>query len=179
MSDPRMNPGLELFNSGGMMMAGAINTYETHDAENQDANVIDNARSLTGMYRPLALGGVVDGFRLLDEAMLAEASGVAAATSCDAVLGVPTRFALGFMKSTDNRVNGGIESSVLLSEDAFGHAGAGGSLGIADPGARMSFGYAMNKQGGGLGMNVRGQALADAAYRALGYRRPDGGGLWF
>jgi hypothetical protein len=37
----------------------------------------------------------------------------------------------------------------------------------------------MNKQGGGLGMNVRGQALADAVYRALGYRQPADGGLWF
>ena len=179
MTDPTSIPGLVLINSGGLMTPDAINTRAVHAAEIPAANGVANARSLAGMYRPLALGGVVDGFRLLDEASLAEASRVSAATSCDAVLGVPTRFGLGFMKSMDNRRHGGIESSVLLSEDAFGHAGAGGSIGIADPGARMSFGYAMNKQGGGLGMNFRGQALADAVYRVLGYRQPDGGGLWF
>lgn len=179
LTDPTSIPGLVLRNSGGLMDPGVINTRAIHAAEIPAANGIANARGLAGMYRPLALGGVVDGFRLLDEATLTEASRVAVATSRDAVMGIPTRFGLGFMKSMDNRVHGGIESSVLLSEDVFGHAGAGGSLGIADPGARMSFGYAMNKQGGGLGMNFRGQALADAVYRALDYRQPDSGGLWF
>jgi hypothetical protein len=37
----------------------------------------------------------------------------------------------------------------------------------------------MNKQASGLGVNRRGQALVDAVYRALGYRQPDGGGIWF
>jgi CubicO group peptidase (beta-lactamase class C family) len=179
LADPASIPGLVLLNSGGLMLPGAINTRAVRAAEIPAANGVANARGLAGMYRPLALGGAVDGFRLLSESTLVEATRVASATSVDAVLQVPTRFALGFMRSMDNRHHGGIESSVLLSEDAFGHAGAGGSLGIADPGARMSFGYAMNKQGGGLGMNVRGQALADAVYRALGYRQPADGGLWF
>ncbi|HEY7427055.1 MAG TPA: hypothetical protein VH682_22660, partial [Gemmataceae bacterium] len=54
--------------------------------------------------------------------------------------------------------------------EAFGHPGMGGSLGFADPGAKMSFGYTMNKQGRGVCLNERGQRLVDAAYRALGYR---------
>jgi CubicO group peptidase (beta-lactamase class C family) len=85
------------------------------------------------------------------------------------------------MKATDNMglADGGVENSVLLSDEAFGHVGMGGSVGIADPRARMSFGYSMNRQGGGLGMNERGQALADAVYRTLGYRQRQGGGLWF
>ena len=178
LTDPTSIPGLVLLNSGGLMFPGAINTRAVHAAEIPAANGVANARALAGMYRPLALGGVVDGFRLLDEATLTEASRVAVATSRDAVLDAPTRFGLGFMKPVDNLTQG-IENSVILSEDAFGHTGAGGSVGIADPRARMSFGYAMNKQGGGLGMNDRGQALADAVYRALGHRQPDGGGLWF
>jgi CubicO group peptidase (beta-lactamase class C family) len=35
--------------------------------------------------------------------------------------------------------------------------------------ARMSFGYTMNKHGGGAGLNERGQSLIDAAYRSLHY----------
>jgi hypothetical protein len=54
----------------------------------------------------------------------------------------------------------------------------GGSLGFADPGARLSFGYAMTQMGPGLGVNARGQSLVDAVYRAVGYRAaPDG--TWF
>jgi CubicO group peptidase (beta-lactamase class C family) len=68
---------------------------------------------------------------------------------------------------------------VILSEEAFGHLGAGGSLGFADPRARLSFGYTMNKQGGGTGLEDRGQALVDAVYRTLGYRRAATGGMWF
>jgi CubicO group peptidase (beta-lactamase class C family) len=178
LTDPTSIPGLVLLNSGGLMMPGAINTRAIHAAEIPAANGVANARALAGLYRPLALGGVLDGFRLLDEETLLEASRVAVATSCDAVILAPTRFGLGFGKAVNNLVDG-VENSVIWSEDAFGHTGAGGSFGLADPRARLSIGYAMNRQGGGLGMNDRGQALADAVYRALGYRQPERGGLWY
>src|SRR5581483_11601232 len=179
LTEPTSIPGLVLLNSGGLMMPGACNTREVHAAEIPSANGVANARALAGMYRPLALGGAVDGVHLLDDATLRDATRVAVATSTDAVLLAPSRWGLGFMKAVDNLAAGGPENSVLLSDDAFGHVGAGGSVGFADPGARMSFGYAMTKQGGGLGMNLRGQALVDAVYGALGYRRREGGGLWY
>jgi hypothetical protein len=49
----------------------------------------------------------------------------------DRVLLLSTRFALGFMKSMDNRP----ADSARLGPNAasFGHAGAGGSIGMADP----------------------------------------------
>jgi CubicO group peptidase (beta-lactamase class C family) len=65
-----------------------------------------------------------------------------------------------------------------MSEEAFGHIGFGGSIGFADPRARLSFAYTMNRQGAGVGLSERGQALVDATYATLGYRRPAGGGLW-
>jgi CubicO group peptidase (beta-lactamase class C family) len=65
----------------------------------------------------------------------------------------------------------------LISEPAFWHVGAGGSVGFADPECRLSFGYTMNRMGLGLLMNDRGQALIDAAYRALGYRS-NASGAW-
>jgi CubicO group peptidase (beta-lactamase class C family) len=179
-TDPTSIPALVLMNSGGLMVPGAMDTPAVYAAEIPAVNGVANAHALAGMYRPLALGGSVDGLRFLDEATLAEAARVASATQVDATLAVPTRWGLGFMKSMDNRhLPGGIEDSALLTEDAFGHAGMGGSLGFADPVARLSFGYSMNKQAGGLGVNRRGQALVDAVYRALGYRQPDGGGIWF
>jgi hypothetical protein len=52
-------------------------------------------------------------------------------------------------------------------------------VGFADPRARMSFGYTMNRQGSGLGVNPRGQSLIDAVYRALNYRRIGDDGSWY
>ena len=81
----------------------------------------------------------------------------------DAILRIPSRFALGFMKSMDNRQQTRNNTdSVLLSETAFGHVGAGGSLGFADPAAKLAFGYTMNRMGQGILLNERGQALVDA-----------------
>jgi CubicO group peptidase (beta-lactamase class C family) len=109
---------------------------------------------------------------------------VSMATHDDATLRIPTRFGLGFMKSMDNRrrsvgaqIFGPEVDSVILSSAAFGHVGAGGSLGFADPQCGLSFGYTMNQMGPGLLLNARGQALVDAAYLSLGYRSKDGG-VW-
>ena len=86
------------------------------------------------------------------------------------------RKGVGFVKSSDNRRGPpGARDSILLSEEAFGHPGMGGSVGFADPKARMAFGYTMNQQGLGVLLNERGQSLVDAAYRALGYRGKQSG----
>jgi CubicO group peptidase (beta-lactamase class C family) len=68
-----------------------------------------------------------------------------------------------------------MQDSMILSEDAFGHPGAGGSIGFADPRERMSFGYTMNKMGTELGLNPRGQSLVDAVYISLGFRSNEPG----
>ena len=65
-----------------------------------------------------------------------------------------------------------------MSEEAFGHSGMGGSIGFADPKARLSFGYTMNRQGATLGLDARAQSLIDAVYRTLGYRQAHGG-TWY
>ena len=64
----------------------------------------------------------------------------------------------------------------VLGPEAFGHVGAGGSIGFADPEFAMSMGYAMNKMGKGVLMNDRGQSLIDAAYRCAGANTNESGG---
>jgi CubicO group peptidase (beta-lactamase class C family) len=172
-------PALFYFNSGAIL-AGGLNTRAGHAAEIGAANGITNARGLAGMYAPLAQGGG----KLVDGKTLARMAEVSMATHDDATLRIPTRFALGFMKSMDNRkrsvgakIFGEDCDSMILSSAAFGHVGAGGSLGFADPVAGLSFGYTMNKMGPGLLMNGRGQPLVDATYLSLGYKNKDGG-VW-
>jgi CubicO group peptidase (beta-lactamase class C family) len=154
------------------------NAKECHQAEIGSANGVTNARGLAGMYAPLAVGGELNGVRLVGADTLARMGRVSMASHDDATLLIPTRFALGYMKGVDNRkVPNAVNSSLLIGDEAFGHVGAGGSLGLADPACRMSFGYAMNRMGNGLFMNERGQALLDATYRTLGYRS-NASGAW-
>ena len=57
--------------------------------------------------------------------------------------------------------------------------GFGGSVGFADPRARISFGYAMTRIGPRPRSQRAGESLVDAVYRSLGYRQPSGGGAWY
>jgi CubicO group peptidase (beta-lactamase class C family) len=178
--DPTSIPAMVLLNHGGLNDPGAIDTPEIRASEIPSANGVTNARGLASMYRPLALGGEYDGVRLVPEDAIVAMSSVASATAVDATMQAPTRWSLGFGKAVDNTARPlGFRDSLLMSEQAFGHLGNGGSLGFADPGARLSFGYTMNKLGMCVGLEKRGQALVDATYRALGYRQPRDGGIWF
>lgn len=159
-------------------MAFNANERAGHAAEIGAANGITNARNLAAMYAPLASGGAANGVRLLGPDAVTRMGRVAVGTHQDATLVIPTRFALGYMKSMDNRHLPGLDgASCILSDSAFGHVGAGGSIGFACPETRMSFGYTMNQMGLGLLLNDRGQSLVDAAYKALGYRT-NAGGVW-
>jgi len=155
-----------------------VNTRACHAAEVGSANGIANGRGLAGLYAPYATGGSLGGRCYAGRDTLARMGRVSAATGEDATLMIPVRFAAGFMKSMDNRrVPGAVNSSVLLGEAAFGHVGAGGSIGFADPDCGLSLGYAMNRMGTGVLLNERGQSLVDAAYLALGYRS-NASGAW-
>jgi CubicO group peptidase (beta-lactamase class C family) len=177
LTDPTSVQALVLANTGGyMLLPGESDTRTAHAAEIGAVGGISNARGLAGMYRALALGGAP----LVDPDQLAVMGAVSSATSVDAVLLVPSRFTLGYVKTADNRyLPLADREGVLMSEEAFGHVGMGGSHGFADPRARISFGYTMSRQGTGLGVNERGQSLIDAVYAAIGYRRVDDGGPWY
>ena len=176
---PGSMQSIVLLNMGGYMGAEPqFDTRAAHAAEIGGAGGVTNGRGLAGMYEPLALGGKKDSVELVNPETLARMGRVASSTGKDAVLVMPTRFALGYMKTMDNRKEpAGVQDSVLVSEAAFGHVGAGGSFGFADPPAAMSFGYTMNRMGPGAALNDRGQNLVDAVYRALGYQS-NASGAW-
>ncbi len=159
MLDRRTLTSKAFMNPPGMMMPGQVNSRAVHAAEIPAANGIASARALAGMYAPLA-GGV----RLLDAGAIRRLSTVESEGD-DRVLLLPTRFASGFMKTIDNRPGESIRFGP--NPEAFGHGGAGGSVGMADPAARVAVGYVMNQMGAGILLNPRGQSLIDAVYDCL------------
>ncbi len=159
-------------------MAGSFQSPEAYRAEIPAAGGISNARGMAGIYAPLACGGSLGDVDLVNKDTLARMGAVSSASLLDKTLLSPVRFAEGFIKSNDNRKGKpNNQDSLLISEDAFGFSGFGGSFGMADPVAKMSFGYCMNKMGPGTALNPRGQSLVDATYRALGYRS-NASGRW-
>jgi CubicO group peptidase (beta-lactamase class C family) len=169
LSEPTSIQALSFLNSGGW----SPNDPQAHKAQIGGAGGISNARGQVAMYTPLAVN---DG-SLVSKDRAAHMSRVSVATSRDATLLVPTRYSSGFMKSMDNRaLPMGDQMTAIMGESAFGHVGAGGSIGFADPECAMAFSYTMNRMGAGLLVNERGQSLIDAAYRALGYRTNAPGG---
>jgi CubicO group peptidase (beta-lactamase class C family) len=142
-------------NPPGAMGIGTVNTRAWQDAELPSANLHADARGIARAYDAL----LEDGRQLVSAEVLEEARTEASA-GIDLVLGRPSRFGLGFQLSQRERPLG-------PNDGSFGHFGAGGSVGFADPHAHVAFAYAMNR-GGGQWRDPRNSALIDAVYEALG-----------
>ncbi len=142
-----------------LLTQGVVNTREWRAAELPAANGHTNARALARIYGALANDGEIDGFRVLDPHSIAQCH-AEQSYGPDAVLFISTRMSLGFMMSQP-------EAPFGPNPRAFGHPGAGGSLGFADPDARIGFGYAMNQMGASILIDSRAAALIDAVYSSL------------
>ena len=151
-------------NPPGLLRASQVNSRAVHAAEIPAANGIGTAAALAGMYAALADPGRSNGVEIVGRDTVAAMSRTESEGE-DLVLLLPTRFASGFMKSADNRPR---DSALLGPNDtAFGHVGAGGSFGMADPTAGVAIAYVMNQLGPGVMLNERGQSLIDAVYECL------------
>lgn len=148
-------------NPPDLMMPGTVNTREWRAAEIPAANGHGNARALARVYGALARGGSIDGVQVLSQAAIEQAT-IVQSDGPDAVLmDLPTRIGLGFWLPSEMIKLG-------PNEHAFGHAGAGGSLGFADLDAGIGFGYAMNQMLSSPDLvDPRWSPLIDALYRSL------------
>jgi len=133
------------------------NSREVHAAEIPAANGISTARSLAKLYA--ACVGEVDGVRILNADTVAGAT-KEVSNGPDKVLLAPTRFGSGFFLQS--------MFSPLYGPNSFGHAGAGGSLGMADPDAQIGYGYVMNKMLANLSGDPRTLGLTAAVKECLG-----------
>ena len=143
-----------------------MNQRAWHAAEMPAGNGITNATSLSRMYA--AVIGTVDGGPpepLLTPAQLERARTplTSGADQVFASLGfkLEQKIGLGFWRSSPVTLFGG--------EGSFGHGGAGGSYGFADPEHGLAVGYVMNK----MAMeeftgDARSHGLIRALYEAVG-----------
>jgi CubicO group peptidase (beta-lactamase class C family) len=140
--------------------AGMFNRPEVRAAEIPAANGVTNARSLARMYAAVIgpVEGVSDGPLLTPEQVKAAAT--TQTRGADRVLMFETTFGLGFMTSSEFSPYGGPAS--------FGHAGAGGSVGFADPENGLGYGYVMNRTMTNMSGDPRSRGLVAAAYDAIG-----------
>ncbi len=153
-----MGPGtlggraLSLDGAFGVSEEGNVfNTREVHASEIPAANGITNASSLARMYASTV--GAVDGVQLMNDATRKTAT-TAVTSGSDRCLVMETKFGMGFM------CHDGILP--LTGPNAYGHAGAGGSVGFADPDLGIGYGYVMNSMSGSLVGDPRTGGLTEA-----------------
>jgi CubicO group peptidase (beta-lactamase class C family) len=146
------------FNPADLSGVGVVNTAAWRAAEVPSANAHATAAGVARVYAALAGGGAVDGVRVVDSGALA-ASVAEQVRGDDLVLQRPSRFGLGFQLTQPERPLG-------RGPRAFGHFGAGGSVGLCDPDAGVAFGY-VTSQMGPRWQNPRNRALIDAVFTCL------------
>lgn len=155
LGEPAAPSSLAFANPPSVMTS--TNKPEWRRMEQPAANGHGNARSLAGFYSGLLAG------RLLDDALLAEMTREHAA-GADRILLAETRFGLGCMLDQPDGAAGG---TFGMGPRAFGHPGAGGSLGFADPERELAFGFVTNTLGPYVLMDPRAQRLARCAAACL------------
>lgn len=157
--DPESVAARAFLNPPSMLLGP--NTSEWRRAEIPGANGHASARGIARIYGALARGGEQDGVQVLSRAGIERCR---EEQSCgrDRVLQISTRVGLGFMLSQRAPL-----AAFGPNAGAFGHPGAGGSVGFADPSARVGFGYVMNRMGPHILLDPRADALIDAVYAAL------------
>lgn len=132
------------------------NRPELLQAEMPSSNGVCDARSLAKFYA--ALSGQLKDLPLLQPDTLAEACAVQSSGE-DKVVMINSVFGSGFALPPFLAPGVGPAS--------FGHSGAGGSLGFADPEAGISFGYVMNKMRFDPEGDPRSASLIKACYQCL------------
>jgi len=139
----------------------STNKREWQQAQILAANGTGNARSLARFWQVMAHDGRLGDTQLLDAELVALMRREHSA-GLDRTLHCPTRFGLGVM--LEQEWQGG---SFGMGPNAFGHPGAGGALGFADPDAQVGFGYVTNAMGPYVLTDPRAGELSRAVYRCL------------
>lgn len=119
-----------------------------------------NARSIGKLYAALSLGGTLDGYTLLSAETLKRATTAQWEGECG-LSGRELRGAMGFFLNSPRYMPAGPNTN------AFGHFGAGGAIGFADPDRQLAFSYSPNFMCAGDSVGDRCEALIDAIFEVI------------
>ena len=108
----------------------------------------------------MARGGELDGVHVLERETIERANTEEAFGTDEVLAPLVTRFGLGFFLTQPTIPFG-------PNPRSFGHPGAGGSIGFADPDTKLGFGYVMNQMQQNLVGGAHGFALIHELYEAL------------
>lgn len=138
--------------------AAGKGTTQWRRIEIPSANGHGTALSVARLYEVYATGGEIAGERVFSEKAFAALT--ARRWSGDDLV-------LPFTLDWRSGVLGNSNGFYGPNPEAFGHSGAGGSVGFGDPIARVSAGYVMNKQSHHIMGDPRSLALIEALYACL------------
>lgn len=153
-ADPRGVTNRAFCNPISLMTA--TNTQAWRQAQIPAANAHANAQAIAAIYGALANG------QLLPQEILSLCS-QEQTFGHDQVLGLPLRFSHGFMLSQADRP----DCRYGRGARAFGHPGAGGCIGFADPDYALGFGYVTSRMGQNILIDERAVLLINAAYKVI------------
>ncbi|MCA9516401.1 MAG: beta-lactamase family protein, partial [Myxococcales bacterium] len=145
----------------GPRTISAFDTRRARALELPWVNAVANARAVATVYGALIGAAPPDLPRLVRPETLAWPMARQSWTERDRVLHKPMGFSVGFVKDEPHLFSPSVE--------AFGHPGAGGCLGWADPVLGFSMGYVMNRMDPRI-RSPRALALARAVRESLGAR---------
>lgn len=150
---------------GGLASVASMNSPSSMSASIPSMGGIGSASALAKFYAMLALGGVWRGRRYFSEESVAAMSS-RLSQGFDKVLRHEVSFSAGFMMDPLDASGQKIRSLLGPSVRAFGHPGAGGSLGFADPENGIGFGYVMNQMEAGVLPGERAGSLIASLYES-------------
>jgi len=159
LADPESMTYKAIMNPGAVLAPEVVNSRAWRGMELPSANGHATARSIAKAYAALARGGEIDGYRVLTPASI-ERCHTEQSFGMDEVMKQKTRIGLGFMLSQPGAAMG-------PNPHTFGHPGAGGSIGFADPTAKVGFAYTMNQMGTDPLLDPRAQRLFTALYESM------------
>ncbi|GGV03205.1 esterase [Actinomadura cremea] len=119
------------------------------------AGMLATAPAFAAFYRDLVAGRILRP-DTLREALRTRVSGP------DRTMLIESAFGLGFMRPAQT-----FFTPAAGRDSAFGHTGAGGSIGLGDPAAGLAVAYLPNFMGDQLSGDLRAYRLVEAAYAAL------------
>ena len=159
MLNPHSNMYRALIVNPGSAIVHDDKTVYSRNLEVPSGGGVGTAESIAKAYGVFAAGGAELGLtrNTLDE--LAAPATPPTHGFYDECILTEAQFSLGFAKSA--------EMMGLPNQSVFGHPGAGGSIGFADPENGIGYAYVTNRMGTELAGDPRELALRNALYAAL------------